>query len=564
MVMALVACAPAPAVPSGGASATGGDGQGPPAPRPTRTIRFAITREPHGFVNSFTPNATGAGGITLVQPLAANRLQTFDEKGRNIPELATAIPSTSDGTWTVNPDGTMETIWKLQPNVTWHDGTGLTADDIVFGYQAATTPGVISIGAAFLRGISDVSAIDPYTVSVKWKAINANADKPRDDLPILPRHLLEADLQAKGGDAFNTLPYWKTEYIGTGPFRLTGWQHDEQLEFAAYGQYFRGRPKVDRIVVRIIPDGNTQIANVLAGEVDVIFPTDAEAAIGLREQWQGTQNQVLVGSPGQLRNIFPQNRESSISAPVLLDPRVRRALYRSVDRQAVSEAISRGAAPIADSIIPPFYDIRQDFESIIPQYSYDLAQAQRELLDLGFTRGADGIMRMPNGQEFRFEITTLTPGRSEREQAAATIGWKEMGIQMNYRIRPTIEAGDEELRSKISAMEVTGGSFDDFFDLRLNCTSIPGPSNNWRGRNSMGWCHQETQILLDRLPLTIAETDRTPIMRSFVRTVMTEVAIMPLYWDVDAIPVLAGVKGVLPPTTPARLYTWNVREWEKE
>jgi peptide/nickel transport system substrate-binding protein len=399
---------------------------------------------------------------------------------------------------------------------------------------------------------------------VKWKTINANADKPRDDLPILPRHLLEQELQTRGGDAFNALPYWTTEYVGTGPFRLVSWRHDDQIEFAAFDQYFRGRPKVDRIVVRIIPDGNTQIANVLSGEIDVIFPIDAEAAIGLQEQWQGTNNQVLVGSPGQLRNVFPQNRETSISTPVLLDPRVRRALYRSLDRAAVSEAISRGAAPVADSLIPPFYDMRKDFESVIPQYPYDLAQAQRELADLGFTRGEDRIMRVPGGQEFRFEITTLSPGRSEREQAAATLGWKQMGIQMGYRIRPTIEAGDEELRSKIAAMEVTGGSFEDFFDLRLNCTSIPGPTNNWRGRNSMGWCHPETQGLLERLQVTIPVTERTEIMRSFVRIVMTEMAIMPLYWDIDAIPVLAGVKGVLPPTTPARLYTWNVHEWEKE
>jgi ABC-type transport system substrate-binding protein len=172
-------------------------------------------------------------------------------------------------------------------------------------------------------------------------------------------------------------------------------------------------------------------------------------------------------------------------------------------------------------------------------------------------------MRTPGGEEFRFEITTLSPGRSEREQAAATVGWKQMGIQMNYRIRPTIEAGNEELRSKILAMEVTGGNFDDFFNLRLSCNSIPSSSNSWRGRNSMGWCHPETQGLLDRLQLTIPQDERTQIMRSFVQIVMTDMAIMPLYWDVDAILVVAGVKGVLPPTTPSRLYTWNIRDWEK-
>ena len=138
-----------------------------------------------------------------------------------------------------------------------------------------------------------------------------------------------------------------------------------------------------------------------------------------------------------------------------------------------------------------------------------------------------------------------------------------MGIQMNYRIRATIEAGNEELRSKILAMEVTGGNFDDFLNLRLSCNSIPNPTNSWRGRNSMGWCHPETQGLLDRLQLTIAPAERAQITRSFVQIVMTEMAIMPLYWDVDAILVVAGVRGVHPPTTPSRLYTWNVHEWEK-
>jgi len=434
----------------------------------------------------------------------------------------------------------------------------------VFGYQAATAPGVVTLAGTFLRGIADVTAIDPFTVSVKWKSINATADSPRDNLPVLPKHLLEQELQTKDPDAFGALAYWTTDYIGNGPFRLTRWIHDEQLEFAAFEDYFRGRPRVDRLVVRIIPDNNTQAANVFAGEVDVIFPIDVEQGLGARERWEGTANQVLVGSPGNVRNIFPQNRETSINPRILLDSRVRRALYRSVDRQAVSEATTRGLAPIADSVIPPFYDIYRDFEGTIPQYPYDLQQAQRELFDIGFSRGPDGVMRMPDGREFAFEITTLGPGRAEREQAAAVIGWKQLGMNVSQRIRPSIEAGNEELRSKIISMEVTGGSFEEFFDLRLSCNSIPGPSNSWRGRNSMGWCHPDTQRPLDRLQLTVPPAERTEIMRDFVRVTMTEMALMPLYWDVDAILVAAGVHGVSAPTTPGRYFTWNIAEWAKD
>jgi len=535
-------------------------------PRAQKIIRVAIGREPDGFVISMTPSATTSGGAFQVQSIPAAKLQAVDDKGRTFGDLAEALPSTTDGTWTIGDDGSMETIWKLRRNVKWHDGTPMTADDLVFGYQAVTSPGVVSLGGAYLRDIREVLATESYTVSVKWSRINVNAATPRDNLPVLPRHILEKELASRSPEAFMNLPYWTTDYVGTGPFKLERWAQGDRLEFAAFDDYFRGRPKLDRLVVRIIPDPNTTIAKVLAGEVDVTLPVqlDVEVALTMKERWEGTRNQVLLGSPGQGRFMYPQSRDESVRPRELLDPRVRRALYQAVDRQSISEAVTRGTAPIADSWVPPSYEIRRDVESAIPQYPFDLSSAQRAFQELGWTRGTDGVLRNSSGQELRLEARSVASARTERESNTAVSGWKQLGIQVDQFVRPAAAVADEEERSKYPGVELAGGSYDELFDLRLSCKNIPSASNGWRGRNSAAWCNQEADTYIDRLQITIPQSERIQLMRGLVSVAMTEIALMPMYWDLDPILAVAGVRGLPQPTAPGRVHTFNVWEWDRE
>src|SRR6266508_944229 len=124
LVLTLVACAPTPsATPSGGqvVAAT--------TPRSPKILRIALGRQMEAFVPVVTGAVTTTGGAVQVLPLVSNRLQNFDEKGNKFGELAESIPSIADGTWTINPDGTMETTWRLRPNLKWHDSTPVISDD---------------------------------------------------------------------------------------------------------------------------------------------------------------------------------------------------------------------------------------------------------------------------------------------------------------------------------------------------------------------------------------------------------------------------------------------------
>lgn len=396
--LVLVGCQPAS--PSTGTTAEA------PTPRPPKILRLALGRQIEAFVPVVSGAVISTGGGGQVLALVSNRLQQFDEKGNKFGELAEALPSLSAGTWKMDPDGGMETTWKLRPNLFWHDGQPITADDVVFGYQVVTTPGLPTSAGSFTRGIREVAALDRLSVVVRWREVFVSADEPGENLPVLPKHLLAEPFAASRPDGFANHPYFTSEFVGSGPFKVTEWVPGVSTDLAAFDQYYRGRPNIDRIVVRAISDFNTQIAGVLAGEIDLTLPTgiDVESALTVEERWQGTDNRVLYGSNGRLRMALAQSRPEAARPTALTDPRVLQALFRAVDRSLISEAISRGKAPPGDGIVPPFYDVYRELGPAMPSYPYDLAAAQRALQELGWARGADGVLRNAQGEQFHTEI----------------------------------------------------------------------------------------------------------------------------------------------------------------
>src|SRR5207302_10656429 len=104
-------------------------------------------------------------------------LTTYDDDSNLRPVIAQKIPSLADGDWKVLPDGGMELTWKLRPNVKWHDGTPLTADDFVFGIQVARDPDLPSQHLGSVNLIRDVVAPDAQTFVVRWSAAYYGANR---------------------------------------------------------------------------------------------------------------------------------------------------------------------------------------------------------------------------------------------------------------------------------------------------------------------------------------------------------------------------------------------------
>src|SRR5205814_8845765 len=128
----------------------------------------------------------------------------------------------------------------------------------------------------------------------------------------------------------------------------------------------------------------------------------------------------------------------------------------------------------------------QEIGSAQPSYPYDLAAAQRALQELGWTRGADGVLRNAQDQDFHTEISAGQSLRTEREMNAMALGWKQLGIQADFNPIP-LSANTHELRWAYPGLDVGGTSLDEVLTVRRSCRNIPTANNQWRGNNRSGY-----------------------------------------------------------------------------
>lgn len=528
-----------------------------------KVLRVAIRIEPSAFIGSMVAVSTSTGGVLQITELGHNWLSLTDASTLPQPALGIELPSIEKGTWKVNPDGTMETTWRLQPNAVWHDGAPFTSDDIAFGWEAMNDPAVAARSVE-ARLISAVETPDAKTVVFRWSQIWADADgMGHGTVEPLPRHLLGATF-IRDKEAFINNAYWSTAFVGLGPFKVEQWVAGSHLELTRFDQYSRGRPRLDGIVVRFITDPNTQIANILSEEIDVLMPGshDVEAASNVKQRWSGTTHQVLVAQNGRMRLVSPQYRPELQHQPALFDPRVRRALYRAIDRPSIVEVITGGDGALADSFVPPNAHDRREIESAIPQYPYDLGAAARALAEAGWTRSPDGGLRNSAGVPLSFGMQVTPSVNSERELETTAAGWKEIGVQAEVRILPPAIIRDPEAWHSYPGLEIMGQTAPNFLRERLRSSATAGPANRWNGANFGGYANPMVDDLLDRLAVTIPRAERAAVKRDLARTVMDEVGVMPLYWTPDIIFALGRVKNIPLPSPNTQIYTWNAYEWD--
>ena len=292
LTVLLSACATPPARPGGAPGST--EGSTPAAPK---RIVAAIRGTTPILYRKLAVGASYSG-LNYVERLVNAGLVTVDTQGALQPQLAEAVPTVDNGLWKVFPDGRMETTWKIKSTARWHDGMPLTAEDIVFTATVEQDKSLAwpNPNPAY-DAIERVDAPDPHTVTIAWKQPFVEADLMFAPTPSggnqralpLPRHLLER-AYVEDHTKFLELPYWGPELMASGPFKLRQMVPDERLLLAANDQYVLGRPKIDEIDLRMIPDSNTLIANIMAGQIDVTVDERAvsfEEARQLRDQWSG-------------------------------------------------------------------------------------------------------------------------------------------------------------------------------------------------------------------------------------------------------------------------------------
>ena len=306
-------------------------------------------------------------------------LVELDPQLRPRPALAESWTQVSPTVW----------VFKLRKNVRFHDGTPLTADDVVFTYQTILDPGLRAPLRGLVTPISKIEAADPETVRFTLSA------------PYAPLLKYVDGSQAGGIVSKRAVERLGAEYasnpIGTGAYKFVSWQRNSRIVLEANSNSWRGRPSLNQIIFNIIPDNTTRAAAVESGDVDLIHsPLSPQDVRRLR-----TVSRVNVTQMTGLGHTYLNINQSD---PILRDLRVRRALAHLIPQVTIVRQIYQEMDRPANSILLPAWS--GIYTEDITQPGHDIARAKALLAEAGWTdSNRDGILDR-GGQNLALVVRT--------------------------------------------------------------------------------------------------------------------------------------------------------------
>ncbi|MBM2809789.1 MAG: hypothetical protein HW416_548 [Chloroflexi bacterium] len=543
-----------------------------PAERAPRTVVVALNREPVGLA-AINPLASGFGANFPARAFNAY-LELVDDKAAGRPYLSTALPQLNTDSWRVFPDGRMETRYQLKPNLTWHDGAALTADDFAFAWRVYTTPeiGVPQANTAPINIMEDVSAPSPATLLIRWKRPYPNAGVlPVDGstnlgLPALPKHILEAPYKEERWDSFPNLPYWTTEFIGLGPYKLDRWEQGSFIEAVAFDGHALGKPKIERLRLVFIGDRNAAFANMRAGSIHLAAEQvlTFEQALELKREWATTNGGVFLFTPASTRHFAFQFRPDVLTSHGLLDVRVRRALAHSLDRQALSDALWGGEGVNLDSFFSPRLDFFPTIDRGIVKYPYDLRATERLMTEAGWARGADGFYVSPAEGRFTLDVRATVGPESEAERTTAANGWRQAGFDTQESLLSVALSSDGQARATFTGVSTNAqSSTEPTMVASFTAGQVARPENRWNGINRGGWTNGEYDRAAEAFNTQLDPAERIQARATIARVWSEELPGLMLYYNLNAAPHLSVLTGPTFPAPESMGYVgWNIHEWD--
>lgn len=557
LLTALVACGPSiPASQTGQASGQTTTSQ------PQRTLMAAVRVEPATLGTRAFVQAGVA--LYLSKRMFNAELAILDPDANPHPYLAESLPQLNTDDWRLFPDGRMETTHQLKPNLAWHDGTPLTAEDFVFSWRVSATTELGQANLPPFSSIEEAAAPDDRTLRIRWRRPypDAAALVERDrEFPPLPRHLLQTALAAGDPDAFVSNPHWTRDYVGLGPYRLVRWDPGTSIEAVPFDQHVLGRAKIERIRITFISDTNATLAHLLAGDLhfagDGAFDVDLVST--LRREW-GDQGGVVL-HPNQWRSTVFQQRPELATPRAILDRRVRKAFAHTVDKAAINDAVYGGGSLVADFMIPPVSLYGAAIDRAIPKYTYDLRRSEQLMNEVGFTKGADGTYTSLGDGRLTLEAKTNASGDNVSEQSVLGSEWRRAGFDVQEAVLPAAQSQDNQVRATYPGVFTNNTAVG--VPALMNHTSerIPRPDNRWQGGNRGGWSNPAFDRLAEAFNTTLDQSERERQAVEMARIVADDVPEVSLFFRTQPWVYVNALKGPRL-VAPESNMSWDIHTWE--
>jgi peptide/nickel transport system substrate-binding protein len=483
-----------------------------------------------------------------------------------VPVLAEELPSVKKGTWKIDMQKkTMITVYKLRPGLKWHDGKPYTSKDFEFGWQIAKHPEFPMPDRLVPEMISKIETPDDRTIVIHWNELYNEAHAIQyTHVRAFPRHLLLDAFSAGDMKAFANLPFWNKNFIGAGAYRVIEWDAGTRMELEAFNDFALGKPKIDRITYKTVEDTNTNLAAVMAGEVDFCMRSTIsfDGAMILREQWEKAGKGKVHISPASWTWL-----SLSRDNPWFSDVRVRRALLHAIDRDAMVNNLFKGEKVVSHL---PLSRVRKSYKKALAAsavYKYDPERAKKLLAEAGWKPGAEGVLANGKGERMEFEFR-VTAERRDHEQAQAIIAdyWKRIGVRTNIKNMPNRLLNSAENRSRwpgayIGSHNVTVEEWQE----RFHSKNIPNQENKFAPENVSGWNDPKKDAILDELNSIVTPARSEQLQIEFCKMFSEALPHLPLNYSPEVLVVKKGLAGITPRQESGgqNSSSWNTQMWDK-
>ena len=446
------------------------------------TVRFPVGSDP-------VPNPISApGGLASIfgNKLLFNGMIRYNSKTLN-PEGDLAER------WDFSADG-KELTFKLRSGVKWHDGQPFTAEDVKFTFDTMLDTKVTARFRSNIRGVTEAQVIDPLTVKLKLSAsLPSLPIQLGYNVLMVPKHLLQ-------GKDLNAPTDFLKKPIGTGPFKIVEYTPGSTMTVERNEAFHFGAPLLDRITLRVIPDINSQLAQMKSGELDfMLMEPDQAASLG------GSSN-IVVHNAAQVNYYYIAYNNSR---PYFADKAVRQALTMAVNREEIVKSILGGAGRVAYGPINPL--LAWAHTDDVQKWPYNPEMAKQQLDAAGWKVGAGGI-REKDGQKLAFELI-VDRGNTTRESTAAVAqqAWKNIGAD--------VKINTMEFNASLERLQK--GDYDTIVEWFITAPDPDLLAYYGTGGTSNFWKYSNPQVdtLLDQARSEIDQTKRGALYKEFLKLI---------------------------------------------
>ncbi len=368
--------------------------------------------------------------------------------------------------------------FTLRKGMLWQDGKEVTAEDAEFTYKLMIDPKTPTAYAENFKVIKEFKVIDRYTFEVAYERPYAPALTTWMS-GLLPKHVL------KGENLLSTR--YSRDPVGAGPYRLKEWIPGQRVTLVARDDYFEGRPYLDEVVFRIIPDMSTMFLELKSGNLDWMGLTPQQYLFQTQgKQWEKDYRKFKYLSFGYTYLGY------NLSNPLFTDVRVRQALAHAINKQEIIKGVLLG---LGVPTIGPYKPGTWMYNEKIVDYVYDPNKAKTLLAEAGWRdSNGDGLLEK---DKTTFSFTILTNQGNEMRVKAATIiqsRLKEIGIEVKIRTVEWAAFLKEFVDKRQFDALILGWSISqdpDIYEVWHSSKAMPG------GLNHVGYSNHELDALLD-------------------------------------------------------------------